>query len=161
MKRLASSLAKKTSSVMVPPPCMLWRIAPAVTATESTLPGPKRDGSVNGRDTVRSVCPTPPGTLNENASRLSGRRKLSTSTLRTTRDAAHAASATPTHTVPSATALRIVPPQLSPAELPGCYELSHMLNAAVANATGDSPPRAFVLRRSNGGCGNDTGELRS
>src|SRR5437762_4058118 len=111
VKRLAWSLAKKTSSATVPPPCVLSRSAPAVTATESTLHGPKRDGSVNGRDTVRSVCPTPPGRSKENASRLSGRRKPSTSTVRTMWDAAHAASATANHKLPSAAARFIRPPR--------------------------------------------------
>src|SRR5881392_631476 len=111
VKRLAWSLAKKTSSATVPPPCVLSRIAPVVTATESTLPGPKRDGIENGRDTVRSVWGTPPRTPKENASRLSARRKLSTSTVRTMRDGPHAASATPNHNVPSAAAFFIMPPQ--------------------------------------------------
>src|SRR5437764_10276222 len=111
VKRLASSLAKKTSRATVPPPCVLSRIAPAVTATESTLPGPKRAGSENGRDTVKSVCGTPPRTPKENASRLSARRKLNTSTLRTTWDGAHAANAIPNHNAHSAAARFITPPQ--------------------------------------------------
>src|SRR2546430_2607184 len=111
VKRLASSLAKKTSRATVPPPCVLSRIAPAVTATESTLPGPKRDGIENGRDTVRSVWGTPPRTPKENASRLSARRKLSTSTVRTMRDGPHAPSPTANHKLPSAAALFITPPQ--------------------------------------------------
>src|SRR5256885_10026804 len=98
-------------STLFPYTTLFRSIAPAVTATESTLPGPKRDGIENGRDTVRSVWGTPPRTPKENASRLSARRKLSTSTVRTMRDGPHAASATPNHNVPSAAAFFIMPPQ--------------------------------------------------
>src|SRR2546425_3683011 len=111
MKRLASSLAKKTSRVTFPPPCVFSRIAPAVTATESTLPGPNCEGSENNRAAVRSVWGTPPRMPKENASSPCDRRKLSTSTVTTMRDAPHAATATANHTMPRAVAFVIGPPQ--------------------------------------------------
>src|SRR5207302_207715 len=113
-------------------------------SSDQVRPGVGRDAGANGRDTVRSVCPTPPGTSTENASRLSGRRKLSTSTVRTMRDAAHAASATANHNVPSAATRFIMPPQ------PQCPSMVHSRRMKAIGGPG--PERAACAPHWTVGC---------